>query len=446
MCCFALFLVVISFTCSKTADYGARRIRHDFKAIKTEMALMREDITSLFDKTDHLNMSAVESCGRCISGNTTSRPPAINYGERQDMVKVNDNSLFVKYHRLIKAFVSEKHVHRQLQDKVRSMQNTISVNKKLAGEIDRELQSQLLSMEDVISDIRNNMTLMSIARDLKDNERDRDLQHQLRSMKESIEDKISNIHRDLHDNMTSFMTTISNKIDEHFRKVETTSVKPEVTTVPIVYRNCRTVPNSGVYTINLKSIMSPVSVYCDQDTDGGGWIVFMRRKDGSVNFNRLWSDYKHGFGSPEGEFWVGNEFLYMITKAKPLQLRIDMEDFNGHTAFAVYEEFKVGTEEDKYRLHVTGYSGTAGDSLIDTMASFFKHAGMQFSTTDSDNDNYIDNCAKDNKAGWWYNHCYGAKLTGPYRHDKNVDWPEGIIWSSWKGYDESLRRVEMKIR
>ena len=39
-----------------------------------------------------------------------------------------------------------------------------------------------------------------------------------------------------------------------------------------------------------------LQVSCDQETDGGGWITYQRRLDGSVNFTRNWDDYKSGFG------------------------------------------------------------------------------------------------------------------------------------------------------
>ena len=38
------------------------------------------------------------------------------------------------------------------------------------------------------------------------------------------------------------------------------------------------------------------------------------RFDGSVDFHRSWEDYKNGFGDPNGEYWLGNEALHLLTK------------------------------------------------------------------------------------------------------------------------------------
>ena len=43
---------------------------------------------------------------------------------------------------------------------------------------------------------------------------------------------------------------------------------------------------------------APFSVWCDQETDGGGWTVFQRRTAAS-DFYLGWTDYVAGFGDPE---------------------------------------------------------------------------------------------------------------------------------------------------
>ena len=54
--------------------------------------------------------------------------------------------------------------------------------------------------------------------------------------------------------------------------------------------------------------------YCDAVTDGGGWLVVQRRQDGSVDFNRGWTDYEEGFGSLTGKFWYGLRPLHCLVK------------------------------------------------------------------------------------------------------------------------------------
>ena len=98
-------------------------------------------------------------------------------------------------------------------------------------------------------------------------------------------------------------------------------------------------------------------------TDGGGWTVFQRRLDGSVDFYLGWESYRNGFGNLSGEFWLGNENLHRLTAADDVMLRVELEDFDGNITYAEYTTFKVADEADKYRLSIGGFNGTAGDSL-----------------------------------------------------------------------------------
>ncbi|KAM3825758.1 ficolin-1-like isoform 2-T2 [Vipera latastei] len=96
----------------------------------------------------------------------------------------------------------------------------------------------------------------------------------------------------------------------------------------------------------------PLRVLCDMDTDGGGWTVFQRRWDGSVDFFRDWAAYKRGFGSELSEFWLGNDHLHRLTSLGKNELHVDLMDFDNQYSFAKYGSFRVAAEHDQYRLTV----------------------------------------------------------------------------------------------
>ena len=178
------------------------------------------------------------------------------------------------------------------------------------------------------------------------------------------------------------------------------------------------------------------NVYCDMRTDGGGWTVFQRRQDGSVDFYRAWNDYKSGFGQLTGEFWLGNDKIHRLTASRPSSLRVELEDWNGVRAYAKYGRFSIGDEQRKYRLEVGSYSGTAGDSLT-------YHNNMAFSTMDRDNDRDSGNCASHWNSAWWYDNCHYSNLNGQYQRGRS-SWGF-VMWYAFKG-QLSLKFTEMKLR
>ena len=178
------------------------------------------------------------------------------------------------------------------------------------------------------------------------------------------------------------------------------------------------------------------------ETDGGGWTVFQRRQDGSVDFYRYWTDYENGFGNLTGEFWLGLSKIHRLTKEGSNTLRVDLEDFEGNTSYANYFTFSIGNSSTEYILTVGGYSGTAGDSL--NTGDSYGHNGRRFSTRDNDNDLQSDNCAHIYTSAWWYNSCYASDLNGRYFNTATNN--QGIIWFHWKHAYISLKFSEMKTR
>ena len=82
--------------------------------------------------------------------------------------------------------------------------------------------------------------------------------------------------------------------------------------------------------------------------------MFQRRLNGSVDFNRSWSHYKHGFGSfLAGEFWLGLDKVHRLTQEKKNNtLRVDLGGDSKEIVYAEYNWFGIANEADKYQLKI----------------------------------------------------------------------------------------------
>ena len=204
----------------------------------------------------------------------------------------------------------------------------------------------------------------------------------------------------------------------------------------ITFAKIRTKQSSGIYLVNIpcgdESIIA--DGYCDS-CNGGGWIVVQRRQDGSVNFNKTWMEYEAGFGKLTGEFWYGLRALHCLTGQGGWEMRMDIKLIDGINIILQYEQFKVASARDNYKLTVGGFQGTTTDPMA-------THNGMSFSTKDRDNDQWEKNCALANgptspQGGWWYKECWHVNPNNSY---KRLD---GIYLSNkW----HAIAFIEMKIR
>ena len=196
---------------------------------------------------------------------------------------------------------------------------------------------------------------------------------------------------------------------------------------------------SGLYVIPnyCKDDHLEAEAYCDTSNGGGGWLVVQRRQDGSVDFNRTWMEYEDGFGKLTSEFWYGLRALHCLTGQGGWEMRMDIKLANGTNIFLQYEQFKVASAKDKYKLTVGGFQGTTTNPME-------YHNGMNFTTIDSDNDQWSKgNCAIDHlghnapAGGWWYNACKRMQPNVLYNHGSAV---------YLNGKSHSFPFVELKIR
>ncbi|XP_046365878.2 uncharacterized protein LOC124141800 [Haliotis rufescens] len=192
--------------------------------------------------------------------------------------------------------------------------------------------------------------------------------------------------------------------------------------------------DSGKYIIYPKGALQSVFVYCSMEADGG-WTLIQKRVHGKENFSRSWAEYAIGFGSAEDEFWVGNEFIHLMTTHDNYSLRIEMTDvFDGYW-FVEYDEFAISTKEENYKLRVHGFHGNATDGMDYSN-------DMAFSTQDKDNDLSSTHCALYFTSGWWYRHCQYSNLNG--RYDTGIVWFNSD-WQDWIQMKTSVMKIKPRL-
>uniref|UniRef100_A0A3Q1I7U8 Tenascin N n=1 Tax=Anabas testudineus TaxID=64144 RepID=A0A3Q1I7U8_ANATE len=194
---------------------------------------------------------------------------------------------------------------------------------------------------------------------------------------------------------------------------------------------------SGIYTIYINNNRSkPLEVYCDMDTDGGGWLMLQRRTTGKLDFMKRWRQYIEGFGDMADEFWIGLDKIYELTNTPTqYELRFDL-GLGSERAYAVYDNFRIAPVKQKFKLTIGQYRGTAGDAMT-------YHQGRPWTTIDNDNDIALGNCALTHRGAWWYKNCHLANLNGKWGDNRHS---LGVNWEPWKGHLTSLDFTEMKIR
>ena len=212
----------------------------------------------------------------------------------------------------------------------------------------------------------------------------------------------------------------------------------------------------GVYLISHpgEDVYRPIR--CKMSILGGGWTIIQRRVDGSLSFKGDWRQYKHGFGEVSREFWYGNDNIHNLTKGGDNEVIFELQSYNGEFYHPYYQQFKVDSEADKYKITVGAYEHKYGQPLppypfstsLTNGQEFTDYNQMKFTTSDQDNDLAGGNCANNyDGAGWWYIGCgivsINNPLFGAFGNAKGLKW--GQITNK-AANTESLKSTEMMIR
>merc|ERR1719239_1431560 len=148
---------------------------------------------------------------------------------------------------------------------------------------------------------------------------------------------------------------------------------------------------------------------CEVDDQGKVWTIFHRRFDGSVSFHRNFSDYENGFGSTDGEFWLGLKNIKALMGNRSQALRLSMKK----NSISYEDNYLIFSLSDgpKYTLSV--------DRDWDNGASIMYNNGQDFSTFDY---GPSQGCAQPNHGGWWYRTCTYIYMNGVLGKNAGVTW------------------------
>lgn len=90
------------------------------------------------------------------------------------------------------------------------------------------------------------------------------------------------------------------------------------------------------------------------------WSVCVFR---AVNHSKSWKNFSltsslpphllQGFGDVLGEHWLGNEALYLMTSQGQYSLRVQLNDWEGNSAYSLYDRITLANERQQYRYTPT---------------------------------------------------------------------------------------------
>uniref|UniRef100_A0A182YTY8 Fibrinogen C-terminal domain-containing protein n=1 Tax=Biomphalaria glabrata TaxID=6526 RepID=A0A182YTY8_BIOGL len=313
--------------------------KQDIVSLKDNMNSTKQDIISLKD-----NMNSTKQDIVSLKDNMNST--------KQDIVSLKDNMNSTEQH-----IVSIKKDLDTTQANMKSLNEDFYTNIQNITSIKKDMNTYKENILRIETDLDSNkQNILSIRSEADTNKQDilrikEDLDTKQQNMLSSRENVDTNRH-----NMSIFQEMVVANLSTELKEVQNQihKVNKLLQFLPEPPTTCRV---SSPQARAIVTLSSGLEVMCDTKTDGGGWILIQRRINGKVDFYRDWKEYRDGFGDYNiGEFYLGNENIFKLTSTGQYDLRIDLE-YNNKTYFAQYENFKVLSETEKYKLKIGNIQG-----------------------------------------------------------------------------------------
>ncbi|XP_040077398.1 ficolin-2-like [Ixodes scapularis] len=211
---------------------------------------------------------------------------------------------------------------------------------------------------------------------------------------------------------------------------------------------------SGEY--DIKPDNKNITVYCDMETNGGGWTVIQRRDASETYeenlFEKTDEEYEDGFGNASASFWIGTNNIHALTShpSSDQVLRIKLTKENKETIIVQYGKFQVGPKSDRYRLTYAKFWSPNG-TYHDYDGLVFHNQTRFLVVKEAETGHFCSDSLI--SGGWWmtsfgclFSNLNGRKFKGhvPYRNRGH-----GITWHKLdysSSYQNVYETVEMKIR
>ncbi|XP_062135858.1 fibroleukin-like [Drosophila sulfurigaster albostrigata] len=318
-------------------------------------------------------------------------------------VELNElnSSHMAKSNEISKMNTSNKNLELQLKDEKNDIQ-VIKSNLNLCQikvEELSKLESQIKVQNDRLT-VESNF-FEKCKRDLADkSDKIKVCEVQLRNLNSSLIEKDEIISRNSEKilGLANKVTLKESQSELLIKERDNQKYQPEVHKLNNLPSDCLAfTKNPGIHKINVLGFGS-FDVLCKNNQVNSGWLVIqvMNEKE---SFNRDWTAYREGFGSMQGNFFLGLEKIHQLTKLRRHEIFVNVILSNGDNFWKNYDDFKISDEDNGYALKLGSLSGHT------YLRKYFTD-GMKFTTHDRDNDNTERvNCAAHFGFGWWYNDC-----------------------------------------